>query len=86
MSNTPTSPIAQLEKWTNWSLALSILSLFCFGLLAAIPAYVLASKAQGQAAQLGVTSVDQKIKTARILAIVGIALQVVILIIVVATS
>ena len=79
------NPLARLDRLATWSLILSALSFVC-GIIAVIPAYILAARAQKGAAELGTTSSDQKIKIARIVAIVGLVFWSIVLIAAIAGS
>jgi len=80
----PQSPLRAIERLANWSLGLSIASLFCGGIFFSIPALILASKAQRKAQPFGKTSSDGRIRAARTVAIVAIAVWVLFFIIYVA--
>jgi hypothetical protein len=77
----PESPLRAIERLANWSLALSIASLLCGGIFFSIPALILASRAQRKARPYGKTSSDGRIRAARTLAIVAIAVWVFILVV-----
>ncbi|MGA9279150.1 hypothetical protein [Ilumatobacter sp.] len=79
MSAEAVNPLTRLDKLANWSLILSGLSFFC-GLFTMIPAFILAGQAKKGAAELGTTSSDQKIQIARIVAIVGLAFWIILVI------
>jgi hypothetical protein len=70
---TPVNPLAEVERLTTTSLILSVVSLFCCGFLA-IVALVYANKAQTQAKAFGTTSVDGRVRTAKVVSIVAIAI------------
>ena len=73
------SPLASLERQANISLALSIASIVCGGIILSVIAFVLASNAERKARHLGTTSSDGRIRTAKVVAIVATILWVVII-------
>lgn len=67
------NPLARAQRLANWSLICSVLSFFTTGITSFI-AFYLASRAMKAKEGLGVTSVDRRVRNARIVAVVALVL------------
>jgi hypothetical protein len=80
------TPLAAINKRVNLALALSVLSVFCGGIVLSIIALVLVFRAQAQARSFGVTSSDRKIRTAKWIAIGATVLWAIVIIAIVISA
>ena len=79
------NPLARAERLANWSLICSVLSFVTSGITSFIALY-LASRASRAKEGLGATSVDKRVRTARIVAIVAIVLWAIIWIVIIVAA